>query len=226
MSSEPDRSIDWSEERTILGRRVYTWQVNLYSLLAVLFVAFVGFFFSSPFVPLLVRELGVTDPSAAAIWSGIIIGLGPVSAVFASPLWGRVADRIGGRLLLVRTVFGFALLNAITALATDVYQLALLRLLMGTLGGFTGVAMALASVSSPPDRTTRSIGLVQSAQILGLMVGPALGGLVADPGVIRDQSAQRGTDHQAQNLSRLHQTDRSGGPVRRRRHAGQGHGHA
>ena len=179
-SSQHDLVVDWDEERTIFGRRVYVWQLNLYSLLAVLFVAFVGFYFSSPFLPLFVRELGVSDPGAVAIWSGILIGAGPVSAVIASPLWGRVADRIGGRVMLTRTVFGFALLNALTAFSTNVYQFAGLRLAMGTLGGFTAVAMALASMSSPPARTTRSIGLVQSAQILGLMVGPAIGGLVAD----------------------------------------------
>lgn len=173
-------AVDWTEERAILGRTVYVWQLNLFSLLTVLFVAFIGFYFASPFIPLFVRELGVTDPAAAAIWSGVLIGLGPVSAVIASPLWGRVADRIGGRVMLSRTVFGFAFLNAIAAFSTNIYVFAGLRLIMGTLGGFTAVAMALASMSAPPDRTTRSIGLVQSAQILGLMVAPALGGLVAD----------------------------------------------
>jgi DHA1 family multidrug resistance protein-like MFS transporter len=176
----PPLGMDWTEERTFLGRALYVWQVNLASLLAVLFVAFVGFYFSSPFLPLLVRHLGVTDPRAVAIWSGVLIGLGPASAVIASPLWGRLADRIGGRLLLVRTVFGFALLNGLCAIATTVWQLAALRLLMGTLGGFTAVALALASLTAPPERLTRAIALAQSTQILGLLVGPALGGLLAD----------------------------------------------
>jgi MFS family permease len=176
----PPLTIDWTERRAFLGRSLYVWQVNLASLLAVLFVAFVGFYFSSPFLPLLVRHLGVTDPGAVALWSGVLIGLGPASAVIASPLWGRLADRIGGRLLLVRTVFGFALLNGLCAVATTVWQLAALRLLMGTLGGFTAVALALASLSAPPERLTRAIAMAQSTQILGLLVGPALGGLLAD----------------------------------------------
>jgi MFS family permease len=164
---------------------VSVWQLNLAALLAVLFVAFVGFSFSGPFLPLLVRHLGVTEPRAVALWSGVLIGLGPLSAVVASPLWGRLADRIGGRLLLLRTVFGFAALNALSAMATDVWQLAMLRLLMGALGGFTAVALTLASLSAPPEQTTRAIALVQSAQILGQMVGPALGGLIADHWGIR-----------------------------------------
>jgi DHA1 family multidrug resistance protein-like MFS transporter len=75
---------------------------------------------------------------------------------------------------------GFALLNALCAVAASVWQLAVLRLLMGSLGGFTAVALALASLSAPPERITRAIAMAQSAQILGLMVGPALGGLLAD----------------------------------------------
>jgi DHA1 family multidrug resistance protein-like MFS transporter len=85
--------------------------------------------------------------------------LGPASAAIASPLWGRLADRIGGRLLLVRTVFGFALINLLCALATSIWQLAVLRLLMGTLGGFTAVALALASLSAPPEYLTRAIAM-------------------------------------------------------------------
>jgi MFS transporter, DHA1 family, multidrug resistance protein len=180
MSQTSPFPIDWTEQRALCGYSVYVWQINLGSLLAVLFVAFVGFYFSTPFLPFLVRELGVTDPRAVAVWSGILIGLGPASAAIASPLWGRLADRIGGRLLLVRTVFGFALINVLCAIATTVWQLALLRLLMGMLGGFTAVALALASMSSPPEYLTRAIAMAQSTQILGLLVGPALGGLLAD----------------------------------------------
>src|SRR5262245_22526137 len=176
----PRPSIDWTAQRAFLGRPWYVWQLNLYALLAVLFVAFVGFSFSGPFLPLLVRHLGVTEPRAVALWSGVLIGLGLLSAVVASPMWGRLADRIGGRPLLLRTVFGFAVLNALSAIAADVWQLAVLRFLMGALGGFTAVALTLASLSAPPERTTRAIALVQSAQILGQMVGPVLGGLMAD----------------------------------------------
>jgi len=77
----PPARIDWTAQRVVLGRAVSVWQLNLAALLAVLFVAFVGFSFSGPFLPLLVRHLGVTEPRAVALWSGVLIGLGPLSAV-------------------------------------------------------------------------------------------------------------------------------------------------
>src|SRR5919108_2522482 len=115
--------MDWTAQRVVLGCPVAVWQVNLAALLAVLFVAFVGFSFSGPFVPLLVRHLGVTEPRAVARWSGVLMGLGPLSAVLTSPLWGRLADRIGGRPFLPRAVFCFSALNALSAIAPDVWQL-------------------------------------------------------------------------------------------------------
>jgi hypothetical protein len=82
--------LDWTAQRVILGRPVAVWQVSLAALLAVRFVTSVGFSFSGPFVPLLVRHLGVTEPGAVARWSGMLMGLGPLRAVVASPLWGRL----------------------------------------------------------------------------------------------------------------------------------------
>ena len=70
MSQASPLSRDWTEQRALCGSSVYVWQINLASLLAVLFVAFVGFDFSTPFIPFLVRRLGVTDPRAVAVWSG------------------------------------------------------------------------------------------------------------------------------------------------------------
>ena len=60
----PAPRMDWTAQRVVLGRPVAVWQLNLAALLAVLFVAFVGFSFSGPFLLLLVRRLGVTEPGA------------------------------------------------------------------------------------------------------------------------------------------------------------------
>jgi hypothetical protein len=47
----PPLHMDWTAQRVFLGRPMYVWQLNLSVLLTVLFVAFVGFSFSGPFLP-------------------------------------------------------------------------------------------------------------------------------------------------------------------------------
>jgi len=71
------------------------------------------------------------------------MGLGRLSAVVASPVWGWLADRIRGWLLLLRTVLGFAALHTLSAMATDVWQFAVFRLLIEARGVFTAVAMTI-----------------------------------------------------------------------------------
>ena len=55
----------------------------------------------------------------------------------------------------------------------------LCRAVMGLFAGFTPMVMALATVSAPREKVSAAIGLVQSAQLLSVAVGPAIGGYVA-----------------------------------------------
>src|SRR2546426_11731388 len=96
-----------------------------------------------------------------------------------SPLFGRRADRFGRKMMLIRSLIGFVVIVALMGLVTSVWQLFLARALMGLFAGFTPMVMALASVSAPRDKVPSAIGLVQSAQLLSVAVGPAIGGYVA-----------------------------------------------
>jgi DHA1 family multidrug resistance protein-like MFS transporter len=156
-----------------------SWQRNVWALSLIVFTAFVGFQFFSPFLPLFVQELGVTDPAEVAVWSGLLMAITPGLAGLLGPLWGRLADRVGRKLMMVRSLAGFIVTIAAMGLVTSVTQLFLARLLQGVFAGFSVMAMALASVSSPRDKVPVAIGRVQSAQLLSAAVGPAVGGYVA-----------------------------------------------
>jgi len=155
------------------------WQRNVWALTLTVFVAFVGFQFFSPFLPLYIRELGVTDPARIALWAGLLAAATPAVSGLLSPLFGRLADRFGRKLMLIRSLVGFVIIVALMGIVTSVEQLFLARLVMGLFAGFTPMAMALASVSAPKDRVPAAIGMVQSAQLLSVAVGPAVGGYVA-----------------------------------------------
>jgi MFS transporter, DHA1 family, multidrug resistance protein len=155
------------------------WRRNVWALALVVFVAFVGFQFFSPFLPLYIHELGVEDPKRIALWSGVIAAVTPAISGVLAPLFGRLADRFGRKVMLIRSLAGFIVLISVMGLVRSVEQLFLARLVMGFFAGFTPMAMALASVSAPPERTPVAIGMVQSAQLLSVAIGPAVGGYVA-----------------------------------------------
>lgn len=155
------------------------WQRNVWALSLIVFTAFVGFQFFSPFLPLYVKELGVSDPAEIAVWSGVLMAITPGLAGLLGPLWGRLADRVGRKLMMVRSLVGFIVTIAAMGLVTSVTQLFVARLVQGIFAGFSVMAMALASVSCPRDKVPVAIGRVQSAQLLSAAVGPAAGGYVA-----------------------------------------------
>jgi DHA1 family multidrug resistance protein-like MFS transporter len=155
------------------------WERNVWALALVVFTAFVGFQFFSPFLPLYVMELGVTDPIQVALWSGALTAVTPAVSGLLGPLWGRVADRVGRKVMMIRSLVGFVIIVAAMGLVTSVTQLFVARVLQGMVAGFTIMAMALASTSCPRDKVSVAIGRVQGAQLLSVAVGPAAGGYVA-----------------------------------------------
>jgi len=89
-----------------------SWRRNVWALALVVFVAFVGFQFFSPFLPLYVRELGVSDPGRIALWSGLLSAVTPGVSGVLSPLFGRLADRFGRKAMLIRSLAGFVVIIA------------------------------------------------------------------------------------------------------------------
>jgi MFS transporter, DHA1 family, multidrug resistance protein len=155
------------------------WRRNVWALALVVFVAFVGFQSFEPFLPLYVRELGVADPGRVALWSGLIAAVTPAVSGLLGPFFGRLADRFGRKAMLIRSLVAFVIIMSAMGLVTSVEQLFVARLLMGFFAGFTPLAMALASVSAPREKVPEAIGLVQSAQLLSVAIGPAAGGYLA-----------------------------------------------
>ena len=104
-----------------------SWERNVWALALVVFIAFVGFQFFSPFLPLYVMELGVTDPTRVALWSGALTAVTPAVSGLLGPLWGGFADRVGRKMMMIRSLAGFVLIVAAMGLVTSVTQLLALR---------------------------------------------------------------------------------------------------
>ena len=155
-------------------------QRNQYVTVATVFVVFTGFAFVLPFLPLFVRELGVSDPERAALWAGVLIGVAPLAAGLLAPVWGRLADRYGHKPMALRALAAYVVLLVLSARVTSVEQLFALRLGIGLFGGIGPLGLAMATAHAPRDHTGRAVGLVQAAQILSAAIGPYVGGALAD----------------------------------------------
>jgi DHA1 family multidrug resistance protein-like MFS transporter len=133
-----------------------------------------------PFLPLFIKELGVTDMPQLKRWSGLVVSGVFITAVIATPIWGWVGDRIGKRKMVIRAVFGLALSQFMIGLSQDVVQLFIFRMLQGALSGFIAAALALVSSNTPKENSGYAIGFLASSTAAGNMLGPFIGGLLAD----------------------------------------------
>lgn len=156
------------------------WQRDQYVVVATVALAHVAFDLTQPFIPLYVRELGVTDLTEAAFWSGLVVGMGPLMGAIMGPVWGAVADRYGRKMMVLRALIMIGIMQIAIAFAPDVQILLGLRVVMGMFAGFTPMVMALAIAVSPREKMAQAIGMVQAATFLPLAIGPTIGGVISD----------------------------------------------
>jgi DHA1 family multidrug resistance protein-like MFS transporter len=143
--------------------------------------AIVGFDFTLPFIPLyLQHDLGVHGLARVALWAGLI-GFGPaIPATIFGPVWGRLADRVGYRMMLLRAMSCAALMLALMGFAPSAGVLLLLRMVQGALTGTVFAAQALVAAAAPEKEMGKAMGLLQMSVFVGATIGPLAGGAVAD----------------------------------------------
>jgi len=154
------------------------WRRNLAVCMAGSFTTIVAMTLLLPFLPLYVEQLGVHERAAIVQWSGAAFGATFLSAALVAPLWGRLADRYGRKLMLIRASLGMAVAMALIGLAQSAWQLVALRLLAGLLGGYASGSTVLVATQTPRERTGWALGTLASAIMAGNLVGPLLGGLL------------------------------------------------
>jgi MFS family permease len=148
----------------------------LYTLLSVMFINLVGFGIVVPLLPFYAKSFNAPPWQIALVFSAYAIG-----AFFGEPFWGRLSDRTGRKPILISTVTGNCLCYLALALAPNVYVAFGVRLLGGMASGNNAVIQGyIADVSVPGERAGR-MALLGAAYNIGFIVGPALGGLLANP---------------------------------------------
>ncbi|KXB82628.1 transporter, major facilitator family protein [Veillonella dispar] len=147
----------------------------------------------APILPLYFHDLGVQTPEAMSLWSGLATGATYIIVCLAAPFWGRVADKKGRKITLIRSSFGMALCNVLIAFQTTPEGVVLIRLVQGLVSGFYSASITLIASESPIERTGWALGLLASANLAGSLIGPLLGGYIADTVGIRNDFIIVGT---------------------------------
>jgi MFS transporter, DHA1 family, multidrug resistance protein len=142
-------------------------------------IGFTGFTLVMPFLPLYIAELGTTDVGEIAMWTGLTLGATPTVTAISAPLWGRVGDKYGSKVLVIRSLTAFILTKAGMAFVTAPWQLLALRALLGVFAGYGALTISMAAQSAPRDKMAQAIGMVQTGHRLGPAIGPVIGGLLA-----------------------------------------------
>ena len=152
------------------------WRRNLAVCVAGSFTTIVAMTLLLPFLPLYVAELGVRDSAAIVELSGLAYGATFFTAALCAPLWGRLADRYGRKPMLIRASLGMAVAVSLIGMAATVWQLVVLRLLAGFLGGYASGSNVLVATQTPKARTGWALGVLASGIMAGNLAGPLIGG--------------------------------------------------
>jgi MFS family permease len=153
------------------------WRRNLYVLPFANVLCAVGFTISFPFLPLMVRGLGVHDNLET--WIGTMMLVFYIVSFAANPVWGGIADHYGRKIMVLRAMLGMGCAMLVVPFAPSPLWFAGLFCLIGLCNGFTPAGMALLVANTPPHKIGTALSYAQTGGLLGQTLGPALGAMLA-----------------------------------------------
>ncbi|CAM3513043.1 MFS transporter [Marinicrinis lubricantis] len=156
------------------------WKINLIVLWFGQFLVMSGMTMIIPFLPLYIQELGVMNSEEASVWAGIIFAANFLTSFIAQPIWGKIADRYGRKMMVIRSGLGMAIVMTLMGFSQTPLHLLLLRMMNGLISGFVPAATSLVSANTPKERIGVAMGSLQSGAIAGTIMGPLIGGVMAD----------------------------------------------
>lgn len=155
-----------------------TWQRNLWVLWIGVFFTAAGFSMVIPFLPIFLLEIGVHDHTE--MWSGLIFGSAFFAGAIATPFWGRISDKYGRKPMIIRAGFALFVIYTLMAFVTNPYEILVLRILQGLLSGFVPGAITLIGTNTPSEKVGYALSLISSSTATGMILGPLLGGGLAE----------------------------------------------
>lgn len=162
---------------------------SLWPIFLTVFIDMLGVGIIIPIVPTLFFDLKTSILPADMVAStryilyGFLIASYPFMQFFGAPVLGALSDRHGRKPIILISLIGTLIGYLVFAQAVNSHNLIIIflaRMLPGFTGGNISTIMsALSDVSNEKTRV-KNFGLVGMAFGLGFVIGPALGGILAD----------------------------------------------
>ena len=154
------------------------WRKNLWTLVAAVILCGASYTMIIPFLPLYLLELGVSSDNVK-MWAGVVFAASFLVAALLAPYWGRRADRSGKKRMIIRAGLMLSLSYFLGAWVRNPVEMVLVRVFQGIASGFVPASMALVASSSPPEKMGFCMGVMQTALVVGGIVGPLMGGTLS-----------------------------------------------
>ncbi|RHH68195.1 MULTISPECIES: multidrug efflux MFS transporter [Vagococcus] len=155
------------------------WKRNMY-------IAWIGCFFTGasyslvmPFISIYIEQLGAPSDKVE-FYAGLSISLTALSAAIVAPLWGSLADRKGRKIMMIRAAAGMTITMGSLAFVPNVFWLLFMRFCNGLLSGYVPNATAMIASQAPKDKNGMALGTLATGAVAGSLIGPSLGGLLAE----------------------------------------------
>src|SRR6185503_18373609 len=148
-------------------------------LIAVTFLGSLAWSFVFVALPFQVERLSTSGPAGTLAWTGWILGVASLGAVVTGPLWARYGERTDPKAVcvMVQALQGLGFVG--TAMARSVIELFIARLVLGTVGSFSTLAFVIAGRETNVTTMRRRLGAIQTALVIGTLVGPLPGAVAA-----------------------------------------------
>lgn len=154
------------------------WKKNLAVAWIGCFLTGVSFSLVMPFIPVFVEQLGVPK-NRVEFYAGLAISVTAFAAAIISPVWGSLADRKGRKLMMIRAAVGMTFAMGSLAFVPNVFWLLVMRFLNGILSGYIPNATAMIASQAPKEESGWALGTLATGSIAGNLIGPLIGGALA-----------------------------------------------
>ena len=165
-----------SQAGAIQGSRV---RILIYLLFAIQLVSMGAMEMSGPFWPVHLR--GLASSESVFSFASIAVYVGPMLGIMlTSAFWGRIGDRYGHKLMMIRALAGLSLTQLGLAFFSDIWVILVLRFLQGAFAGYIAPAQAYGVSIEAPSRRARLFAILQISTNVGSLLGAVVGGLILD----------------------------------------------